>query len=63
MTEAASPKPDGLSRLVAATMATLLAADLFNLYVWLELMLIATLGLLALGGKPATTKRLSSTSH
>ena len=38
--------------LVAATMATILAADLFNLYVWLELMLMATLGLLVLGGKP-----------
>ena len=38
--------------LVAATMATLLAADLFNLYVWLELMLMATLGLLVLGGRP-----------
>jgi len=37
--------------LIAATMAALLAADLFNLYVWFELMLMATVGLLALGGK------------
>jgi multicomponent Na+:H+ antiporter subunit D len=36
--------------LIAATIATLLAADLFNLYVWFELMLISTLGLLVLGG-------------
>ncbi|MCG8583473.1 MAG: hypothetical protein MI757_02030 [Pirellulales bacterium] len=36
--------------LIAATMAAILAADLFNLYVWFELMLMATLGLLTLGG-------------
>lgn len=35
---------------VAAAIAILLAADLFNLYVWFELMLIGVLGLLALGG-------------
>jgi multicomponent Na+:H+ antiporter subunit D len=38
--------------LIASTIATIMAADLFNLYVWFELMLIATLGLLVLGGKP-----------
>ena len=36
--------------LVASTMAVLLAADLFNLYVWFELSLIAVLGLLVLQG-------------
>jgi multicomponent Na+:H+ antiporter subunit D len=49
-----SPELPGLSPLqhglIAATMAALLSADLFNLYVWFELMLMATLGLLALGG-------------
>ena len=35
--------------LLASTMAVLLAADLFNLYVWFELMLIAVLGLLVAG--------------
>lgn len=35
--------------LIAATIAVCLAADLFNLYVWFELMLIAMLGLLTLG--------------
>jgi multicomponent Na+:H+ antiporter subunit D len=38
--------------LVAASMAVSMAADLFNLYVWFELMLITVLGLLTLGGKP-----------
>ena len=51
-----SPEHPGLypllHGLIAASMATILAADLFNLYVWLELMLMATLGLLALGGRP-----------
>ncbi|MGA7178292.1 MAG: proton-conducting transporter membrane subunit [Thiobacillaceae bacterium] len=37
--------------LLAATCAVFLAADLFNLYVWFELMLISMLGLLVLGGK------------
>ena len=50
-----SPERPGLyplqQGLIAATMAALLAADLFNLYVWFELMLMATLGLLALGGR------------
>lgn len=41
-----------LHGLIAASMAAILAADLFNLYVWLELMLMATLGLLTLGGRP-----------
>jgi multicomponent Na+:H+ antiporter subunit D len=41
-----------LHGLLAACCAVFLAADLFNLYVWFELMLIAMLGLLALGGKP-----------
>jgi multicomponent Na+:H+ antiporter subunit D len=36
--------------LLAATVAVFLAADLFNLYVWFELMLIAVLGLLVQGG-------------
>jgi multicomponent Na+:H+ antiporter subunit D len=36
--------------LLAAVCAAFLAADLFNLYVWFELMLIAALGLLAYGG-------------
>lgn len=35
---------------VAAAIAITLAADLFNLYVWFELMLMGVLGLLALGG-------------
>ena len=37
--------------LIAATLGAILAADLFNLYVWFELILVATLGLLAIGGK------------
>ncbi len=40
-----------LHGLLAATAAVFLAADLFNLYVWFELMLISVLGLLVLGGK------------
>ena len=36
--------------LLAAVGGTLLTADLFNLYVWFELMLIAVLGLLVIGG-------------
>ena len=36
--------------LVASSIAVGLAADLFNLYVWFELMLIAVMGLLVLGG-------------
>lgn len=40
-----------LHGLLAACCAVFLAADLFNLYVWFELMLIATLGLLALGAR------------
>lgn len=40
-----------LHGLLAATSAVFLAADLFNLYVWFELMLISVLGLLVLGGK------------
>lgn len=39
-----------LHGLLAATTAVFLAADLFNLYVWFELMLISVLGLLVLGG-------------
>lgn len=38
-----------LHALLAACCAVFLAADLFNLYVWFELMLIATLGLMVLG--------------
>ena len=40
-----------LHGLLAATGAVFLAADLFNLYVWFELMLISVLGLLVLGGR------------
>lgn len=40
-----------LHGLLATTAAVFLAADLFNLYVWFELMLISVLGLLVLGGK------------
>ena len=40
-----------LHALLAAAGAVFLAADLFNLYVWFELMLISVLGLLVLGGK------------
>jgi multicomponent Na+:H+ antiporter subunit D len=39
-----------LHGVLTAAVAVSLAADLFNLYVWLELMLIAVLGLLTLGG-------------
>ena len=39
-----------LHGLLAASGAVFLAADLFNLYVWFELMLISVLGLLVLGG-------------
>jgi multicomponent Na+:H+ antiporter subunit D len=38
--------------LLAAVSAACLTADLFNLYVWFELMLIAALGLLIHGGEP-----------
>ena len=37
--------------LLASTAGAILTADLFNLYVWFELMLIAVLGLLLLGGQ------------
>jgi multicomponent Na+:H+ antiporter subunit D len=46
---AATPLMLGLSASVAAVF---LAADLFNLYVWFELMLISTLGLLVGSGDP-----------
>ena len=39
-----------LHALLASVGAVFLAADLFNLYVWFELMLISVLGLLVLGG-------------
>jgi multicomponent Na+:H+ antiporter subunit D len=39
-----------LQCLVASAIAVSLAADLFNLYVWFELMLVAVLGLIVLGG-------------
>ena len=45
-----------LHGLLAACGAVFLAADLFNLYVWFELMLIGVLGLLALGGGPRHTE-------
>jgi multicomponent Na+:H+ antiporter subunit D len=41
-----------LHGLLAAVGAAFVTADLFNLYVWFELMLIATLGLLVHGGEP-----------
>ncbi len=44
--------------LIASAMAILLAADLFNLYVWFELMLMALLGLLVLPGR---TRNLEAT--
>jgi multicomponent Na+:H+ antiporter subunit D len=43
--------------LLASVAAVFLAADLFNLYVWFELMLIATLGLLVSGGGPRGSAR------
>lgn len=46
---AASPLAHGL---MASVCAVFLAADLFNLYVWFELMLITTLGLLVHRGAP-----------
>jgi multicomponent Na+:H+ antiporter subunit D len=52
----ADPAPDApalhplIHGLLAGTGGAFLTADLFNLYVWFELMLIAALGLLALGG-------------
>lgn len=46
---AASPLAHGL---IASVCAVFLAADLFNLYVWFELMLICTLGLLVGRGDP-----------
>jgi multicomponent Na+:H+ antiporter subunit D len=55
-TEPANREAPGLQPLfqglMAAVMAVFLAADLFNLYVWFELLLMATLGLLLLGGRP-----------
>ena len=41
-----------LHGLLAAVGAAFVTADLFNLYVWFELMLIAVLGLLVHGGEP-----------
>ena len=38
--------------LIAGVMGAFLTGDLFNLYVWFEVMLIASFGLLILGGKP-----------
>jgi len=55
---AADPAPETpilhplLHGLLAAVGAACVAADLFNLYVWFELMLIAALGLLVHGGEP-----------
>lgn len=48
----ASPWQDTFPHgLLASVAAVFLAADLFNLYVWFELMLICGLGLLVLGGE------------
>ena len=41
-----------LQGLIASTIAITLTADLFNLYVWFELMLMSVLGLLIINGKP-----------
>ena len=46
--------------LLASVAAVFLAADLFNLYVWFELMLITTLGLLVRGGDPRGSARASA---
>jgi multicomponent Na+:H+ antiporter subunit D len=52
----ADPAPESpglhalLHGLLAAVGAAFVAADLFNLYVWFELMLVSALGLLAYGG-------------
>lgn len=57
-TSRADPAPETptlyplLHGLLAAVGAAFVTADLFNLYVWFELMLIATLGLLVHGGEP-----------
>ncbi|MCP5159165.1 MAG: Na+/H+ antiporter subunit D [Gammaproteobacteria bacterium] len=57
-TSAADPAPETpllhplIHGLLAAVSAAFLTADLFNLYVWFELMLIAALGLLVHGGEP-----------
>jgi multicomponent Na+:H+ antiporter subunit D len=51
----AAPEAPGLHALVhgllAAVGAAFVTADLFNLYVWFELMLVTALGLLAYGGE------------
>ncbi|MCR6673368.1 proton-conducting transporter membrane subunit [Devosia ginsengisoli] len=39
--------------LLAGVTGSFLTGDLFNLYVWFEVMLIASFGLLVLGGRPA----------
>lgn len=49
--------PDGFHAMVLLLLAgvtgSFLTADLFNLYVWFEVMLIASFGLIVLGGRPA----------
>ena len=42
-----------LHALLAGVCGAFLAGDIFNLYVWFEIMLIASLALLILGGRPA----------
>ena len=42
-----------LHALLAGVCGAFLAGDIFNLYVWFEIMLIASLALLVLGGSPA----------
>ena len=42
-----------LHALLAGVCGAFLAGDVFNLYVWFEVMLIASLALLVLGGRPA----------
>lgn len=63
--EPAAPSP-GLHPLVHLLLAgvggAFMTADLFNLYVWFELMLMAALGLLVAGANAGTWRRRSSIS-
>lgn len=53
----ASARRDGIYPLILLLLAgvsgAFLTGDLFNLYVWFEVMLIASFGLMVLGGRPA----------
>ena len=48
--------------LLAGVSGSFLTGDLFNLYVWFEVMLIASLGLMVLGGATASSTPRSSTA-